>query len=133
MAIIKCKGCGDLFNSFAGPFCPKCMHEIDYKYKIVRDYLYDNPNETMEQVSQETETPEWMLMYFLRDGRLNIMNASGLIRCENCGKSITTGRYCNECTMKLGSKIQGALPKKHEQEKTDGKGRMHTGIGRDFR
>lgn len=132
MAIKKCKGCGALFDSMGLPFCGKCMQEIDYKYKIVRDYLYDNPNETIEQVSAQTDTPEWMIMYFLRDGRLNMANASGLLKCEKCGKPVTTGRFCPECAAKLGNKIQGAIPKPAapKREEINANGKMHTETGR---
>ncbi len=126
MAIKKCKGCGEIFDMVSLPFCNNCAKEIEYKYKIVRDYLYDNPNETIEQVSVETDTPEWMIMYFLRDGRLNMSSASGALRCESCGKPVITGRYCNECMVKLGSKIQGAIPKPQQSTGDDGRGRMHT-------
>ncbi len=128
MAIKKCKGCGSLFDSTGLPFCGRCMQEIDYKYKIVRDYLYDNPNETIEQVSESTDTPQWMIMYFLRDGRLNMANASGLLRCEKCGTPVTSGTYCQECAAKLGNKLQSAIPKPKPRENNvlDAKGKMHT-------
>ncbi|MDO5111901.1 MAG: MerR family transcriptional regulator [Clostridia bacterium] len=108
MAVKKCKTCGALFDSIGTPFCPECVKEMDYKYKVVRDYLYDNPDQSVEEVAKATETPEWMIMHFLRDARLTMKNASGLIRCEQCGRAITSGRFCDECAIRLGSKMKGA-------------------------
>lgn len=108
MALKKCKTCGTLFDSIGTPFCPACAKEMDYRYKVVRDYLYDNPDQSVEEVAENTETPEWMIMYFLRDARLTMKNASGLIRCDQCGKAITSGRFCDECAAKLGMKVRGA-------------------------
>ena len=54
MAIKKCKGCGSIFDGIT-PYCSRCMQEIDYRYKNVRDYLYENPDETVDQVSEATD------------------------------------------------------------------------------
>lgn len=106
--MLKCKICGKLYQPCGFPFCNKCMQEMDDKYKIVRDYLYDNPNATIEEVAQETEVVERMIVHFLREGRISMVNASGLLRCETCGAPIKTGRFCAECTRKLESKLTKA-------------------------
>lgn len=125
MAIKKCKGCGSLFDGTIAPFCARCMQEVDYKYRNVRDYLYENPDETVEQVSKATDTPKWMIIFYLRDGRLNIKDASGYIRCEQCGKAITTGHYCQDCATKLEKKMHGNTSVKRDDKRSN-EPRMHT-------
>lgn len=124
MAIKKCKGCGSIFDGIT-PYCSRCMQEIDYRYKNVRDYLYENPDETVDQVSEATGTPKWMIVYYLRDGRLNVKDASGYIRCEQCGKPLTTGRYCPDCMVKIEKKMQGATIKRKDNKGEEGP-KMHT-------
>lgn len=128
MAIKKCKGCGCLFDMYSMPFCNKCMQEMDEKYKVVRDYLYENPNATVEQVNRDTETPEWIIMYFLREGRLSMANASGYLRCEQCGKAVTSGRVCPECAKRIGGKIQAAIPKSAPKPKAEPSGGKSSGM-----
>lgn len=110
----KCKLCGNLYQQIGFPFCNKCMREMDDKYRKVRDYLYDNTDATIEEVAEGTGVDERTIVYFLKDGRLQMKNASGVLRCEQCGASIKTGRLCAECIRKLGQKLDSLNPKKEE-------------------
>lgn len=137
MQLIKCKWCGKPFQSFGPSFCPRCMNELDEQYKPIRDYLYDNPNATIDQVIEATGVTERVILYYLRDGRLQMANSNGLLRCEQCGAAINTGRLCEACTSKLEERIvkpfQERITKMRNQEQQDGSktSRMHTYRDRD--
>jgi len=117
MQLMKCKWCGRPFQSMGLPFCPKCMAELDEQYKPVRDYLYDNPNASIEQVVEDTGVSERVVLYYLKDGRLRMVNASGLLRCEQCGASIDSGRFCEKCQGKLEQRMVQPIRNRMNQEK----------------
>lgn len=133
MQLIKCKWCGRSFQSYGYNFCPKCVQELDEQYKPVRDYLYDNPNATIDEVMEATGIAQRVILYYLRDGRLQMANSSGLLRCEQCGAAINTGRLCETCTGKVEARIVKPLQermakmRKQEQKQDGGAGsRMYT-------
>ncbi len=128
----KCKLCGNLYQMIGLPFCNKCMRELDDKYRLVRDYLYDNQDATVEEVSANTGVDERAIVFFLKDGRLEMKNASGALRCEQCGASIKSGRMCADCIRKLGQKLDSLNPKKeeplkktHERDRKEVESYMH--------
>ena len=51
-----------------------------------------------------------MIKRFLREGRLEIANDEGnlVLECENCGRSIKTGRICPDCERNLASGFKSA-------------------------
>jgi predicted amidophosphoribosyltransferase len=51
-----------------------------------------------------------MIKRFLREGRLEIANDEGnlVLECENCGRSIKTGRFCPDCERNLASGFKSA-------------------------
>lgn len=129
MQLAKCKWCGKPFQSFGLSFCPKCIQELDEQYRPVRDYLYDNPNATIEEVEEATGVSKRIVLYYLRDGRLQMTNSSGLLRCEQCGEPINSGRLCDKCA----SRIEQIKPIQARTAQTrrddDGQSKMH--INRD--
>jgi ribosomal protein L32 len=63
----------------------------------VRDYLYENDDANIAQVSEATGVEEKIILEFLREGRLELKEPSIDLTCERCGKPITSGRMCKEC------------------------------------
>lgn len=95
----NCAKCGRLFGYSGSPFCSFCIEEEEDKYKVVRDYLYDNPGSSVVDVSEATGVPTEMIMKFLREERLQLSsdNANMLLECETCGRPIVSGRFCQNC------------------------------------
>ncbi len=124
MAVAKCKSCGVLFQQISVPFCPECASKMEDEYKIVREYVYEHPSATIEEVTTETGVEEWEIIYFLKDERLSIVNATGLLRCEQCGKPIKSGRFCEGCMNLFGSKLNAGI---QQMQGSSQQGlRMHT-------
>lgn len=97
--IRNCKRCGRIYTYIGGPpICPTCIEQDEADFRRVKEYLYNNPGASMSEVSEVLEVSVEKITRFLKDGRLEIVGDSNLIlECESCGKSIKTGRYCQEC------------------------------------
>lgn len=119
MQLIKCKWCGKPFQSMGVSFCPVCIQELDVQYKPVRDYLYDNPNASIEEVMEATGASEKTILYYLRDGRLQMVNSSGLLRCEHCGAAINSGRLCEKCSNKVEERLVKPMQARMAQKKAE--------------
>lgn len=130
----QCKMCGQIFNYVGNMFCGNCLREMDEQFRVIKDLLYKNPNLTIGQVVEETGVDEKIVFYLLREGRLEMKAASGVLVCESCGAPIQTGKLCKKCSSELSNaleKIRNRPPEQPDQKKQDaGKGKMRTYVDR---
>lgn len=127
---INCDKCGRMFQTIADiKLCSRCRESDDDLFKVVREYVYDNPGATVPEVSEATEVTEKKILAFLREGRLETKGDSMLIDCQKCGSPIASGKYCNNCTNEMSNglrdaakKIQAEIAPKNDGKKTVGKG-----------
>ena len=117
--------------------CPDCITKIDRDYITVRDYIYDNPHNHIDTVSEETGVEKAVIMQLLKEGRLTLGSAGeeGLLRCEMCKEPITSGRMCTACKSKVASTMKKNIgsgkpdqPEKKEEKPGKNIARMHTDI-----
>lgn len=106
--IRTCRRCRKLFNYIASPYCPRCVDEIDREYRVVRDYIYDHPNEGIKEIADATDVDERVILELLRDGRLELDSGSAALQCERCGSNISSGRYCGYCQSMLSNELKRA-------------------------
>lgn len=106
----NCRKCGRIFNYIGSPICPLCKEKDEDDFKKIKDYLYENPKASITQVSSELDISIEKIKRFLKDGRLEIADDEGnmILECENCGRSIKSGRYCAECERVLASGLRSA-------------------------
>jgi flagellar operon protein (TIGR03826 family) len=106
--IRNCKRCGQVYNYLGKPICPDCIQSDEDDFKRVKEYLYKNPGTSMSKVSEDLEISVQKITRYLREGRLEITGdeANLILSCESCGKSIRTGRFCNECSGGLARDLQ---------------------------
>lgn len=112
MDLVNCKDCGRTFASESGEaYCRRCRNKnVENEFKIVREYLYDHPGATVAEVSEETGVAETIIMKFLRDERLEIIeDENALLSCQKCGKSIKTGKLCDSCKNEMKSELTKVL------------------------
>lgn len=123
MQTLSCKICGKLFNYMGGmKLCPSCTNKMEDKFQEVKEYIYDNKNATIQEVSRECEVPTQQIQRWIKDERLAFADDSPLcLQCESCGASIKTGRYCSECKKKLEEGL-GSL---YQQPKVEKKKTSH--------
>lgn len=107
----NCRKCGRIFNYIGGAqICYACRQMEEEDFQRIKKYLYENPGATITQVSTDLEVSIEKIKRFLREGRLEITGDDGniILECENCGKSIKSGRYCAECERNLTSVLKTA-------------------------
>lgn len=96
---ISCKICGRFFESEAqSEYCPECKKNDDIMYTKVREFLLEKPRSSIFTVTSELKIPVKVIKRFLREDRLEIVESNNnFLKCERCGKSISSGFYCKEC------------------------------------
>ena len=106
----NCRRCGRIFNYIGSPICPLCKEQDEDDFKRIKDYLYDNPKASITLVSTDLDISMEKIKRFLKDGRLEIADEEGnmVLECENCGRSIKSGRYCPDCERTLASGFRNA-------------------------
>lgn len=123
MDVINCRGCGRLFNSLTRVrLCPNCQAQLEEKFQQVKQYINDNPGSTIESVSKECDVTAKQIKQWLREERLTFSeNSVHGIECEQCGKMIRSGRFCEACKTKLQTEFKNAtytpLPEAKKQSR----------------
>lgn len=119
MEVRNCKGCGTLFNFIGGaPLCANCQKDLEKKYEEVKDYLYDNPGASIQQVSESNDVSVAQIKKWVREERLEFTADSAIaLDCENCGKAIRTGRFCALCKDKMSTRLGGLYSEKKPEPK----------------
>jgi hypothetical protein len=110
-----------LFNALGNEkMCPSCKKALEDKFQEVKSYLRENPGSSVEKTALECEVSTKQIKQWVREERLVLSSPteSG-ITCENCGKPICSGRYCETCKAALMGDLMGAIdkPKKKEEPK----------------
>ena len=121
MDVRNCRSCGRLFNYIGGaPLCPSCARELDQKFQVVKEYIYDNPSATIQQVSEDNEVSIQQIKKWIREERLCFSKDSVVgIECENCGAMIKTGRFCLVCKDKLANSLNSVYQNRQPQTQRD--------------
>lgn len=103
MDVRNCRSCGRLFNYFGGqPICQACKEELEVKFQQVKEYLRENPNSSIQKVSEENDVSTKQITQWVREERLTFSDDSPVgIACESCGANIKTGRFCEQCKNRM--------------------------------
>lgn len=105
MEVRNCKQCGRLYNYIGGSYrnlCPDCIAKVEEKFGIVKEYIQEHKEAGIHQVSAECEVSVRQIEQWIREERLCFTDDSPIgIACENCGKTIKTGRYCDVCKAQM--------------------------------
>jgi flagellar operon protein (TIGR03826 family) len=107
----NCRRCGRIFNYIGGaPICSNCKEQDEVEFRKIKEYLYENPRAALSEVSTVLDVSVEKIKRFLKEGRLEIVGDDGnfVLECENCGKSIRTGRFCEICEKELSGNLQTA-------------------------
>jgi flagellar operon protein (TIGR03826 family) len=96
----NCRKCGTMFNFVGGyPLCGRCRAAEEEDFQKVKNYLYDNPGSSPPEIAKAIDVSVDKIRRFLKEGRLEIVGdvSNMILACEKCGKSIRSGRFCDEC------------------------------------
>ncbi len=125
MNLKNCPQCGKLFAADGShKICPVCRRDEEGDFNKVKEYLWDNPHATIEEVHEDTGVERETIIKFVREDRLIAegIELDLILECERCGAAISHGRFCENCQQEL---IDGFNPdlkrkdKKKEKEKRD--------------
>ena len=121
MEIRSCLNCERAFAYDDNDLCPKCRHGDDPDFKIVKEYLYDNPGADIKQVSKDTEVAIKKILMYLKEGRIVIQEGSEntALACERCSKAINMGRFCDSCIAKMQKEFSGAIEGDKKEKKEE--------------
>ena len=128
MDVRNCRKCGRLFNYIAGMgICPDCQRKSEDDFQKVKEYLLDNPSATVAVTAEACEVEVGQIRQWLREERLTFATVEGSeLTCENCGKPIISGRFCDQCKNNIAKGLNNAIAKptapKPEPPKSSGKG-----------
>ncbi|MDR2898820.1 MAG: MerR family transcriptional regulator [Clostridiales bacterium] len=102
----NCIRCGRLFAYTTKPICEDCVLQEEKDFIRIKEHLNEHPGISIVELSKETEVPVNRITKYLKEGRLEIISDEGeLLSCEKCGRPITSGRFCEDCLVKLNSAI----------------------------
>ena len=131
MDVRACRTCKKLFNYFSGPdICPDCKDALERKFREVKDYIRDNKTASIQETAEACEVSVNTIKQWIREERLQFAEDSGVgFACEACGKTIYTGRYCEECKKKVAAGFTEAIAKdkpalEEPKRKTDDRNKM---------
>ena len=118
MDVSNCKNCGRLFNAINRErICPNCQKLLDEKFVVVKEFLRENPNSSVEEVSKECEVSTKQIRQWVREERLTFSeNSMEGIECERCGTMIKTGRYCEACKLAVGNDLRSVMNKSRVEQ-----------------
>ena len=99
MDVRNCVRCGRIFNYITGyPICPNCKKELEKKFTEVKQYLWDNPHSSIQEVAEANQVDIRQIKQWIREERITFAEDSMVgIECERCGATIRTGRFCSKC------------------------------------
>ncbi|MBQ1597812.1 MAG: flagellar protein [Lachnospiraceae bacterium] len=107
MEVRNCRKCGRMFNYLGGPpICAACRKDAEMLFQKVRDYIRDNPKASISQICEDCGCTNTQLRQWIREERLEFSRDSDItMKCENCGASIRTGRFCDKCKNSMADSL----------------------------
>ena len=72
MDLRNCPICGKLFVFMTRNMCPDCIKKEDEEFDLVREYINEHAEATIDEVSEATGIPPSKILKFLKEGRLMI-------------------------------------------------------------
>lgn len=128
MDIRNCRICGKIYAYDGFDICLSCRRKEDEEFKKVKAYIYDNPNASIQEVSEGTGVSVKKILRFLREGKLELKdeNINLILDCERCGAPIKTGRFCDKCKIELERELRASISNNVNKRGEYEKGEMYT-------
>ena len=118
MEVRNCRSCGRLFNYLGGQsICPSCREEVEKKFQEVKEYIRTNPHANIQEIADDNDTSTSQIRQWIREERLQFADDSPVgIECENCGASIKTGKYCDNCKTSMANAFASTFRKQKDSD-----------------
>lgn len=100
----NCAKCGGVmvFKGVGEYQCEECGFLDWDDYGKVRNYIEKHKGATASEIESEIGVSQRSIRKMLRESRIEIAEGSKtFLHCELCGKEIRSGRFCEECEIKV--------------------------------
>ena len=123
MEVKNCRKCGRIFNYIGGmPICPMCKENLEKKFEEVKNYIRENPQSGIPDISRDCEVETGQIQQWIREERLVFADDSPVgIPCERCGTMIQSGKYCEKCKAELAHGLSDSIAKPEAAPKPERK------------
>jgi len=105
----NCLRCKKLFPRIKDPICEDCIKKDEKLFDNVKKYLEEHPTSTVQVLSNETGASTKKILAWLREGRLEMVETTGDLKCRQCGVDLTTGQFCDSCINEINRQIDGMI------------------------
>lgn len=102
--LANCSNCDAVYVKNIRNICQKCYQEEEAAFETVYRFLLPRKNReaTMIDIVEATGVEERLIIKFIKEKRLRTSQFPMLAYgCEKCGKNITTGNICTDCSQEL--------------------------------
>lgn len=106
---VHCPDCGGVmvFMGVGEYKCEDCGKVEWDDYGKVRAYVEKHKGATMVDVELETGVKQKAIRKMLREERLEVTaDSKTFLRCEVCGETIRSGRFCAKCKVNVNRRIE---------------------------
>jgi predicted amidophosphoribosyltransferase len=109
----NCSCCGRVFTRSPGgsDVCPACVKENDDNYHKIFEFFSRKPTSSAQEIADETGIDIKEIYRYVRENRLQLAKADGVVTCETCGIPIVTGEICDSCRGKLAQELRENIEK----------------------
>ncbi len=99
MANYECARCHRFFEKVAfEEVCPVCFPVEEEEFRAIKEFLTKYPGSSSNEVMQQIGVSLKSIRRYLKEDRLEIVGENkGFIRCEMCGRPISSGYFCENC------------------------------------
>ncbi|MCZ8514869.1 flagellar protein [Paenibacillus filicis] len=98
----NCHRCGKVYLKNLHGMCPNCIKDIEAQYEKCLNYLRENRQCNIYDLSEATGVEVKQIIKFIREGRISIKNHANMsYDCEICGTPIKEHAICESCRTRL--------------------------------
>jgi len=102
----NCPRCGKVFVKIREPICDQCVKEEEQIFEKVREFVRENPDLSIKEVSDACDVQVKRILQYIRDGRLEAsVGIQSEVACSKCGKPIKSGRMCEQCVLSVNFQV----------------------------
>lgn len=104
-----CVKCGGVlvYKGIGEYQCEECGEKEYDDYGKVRNYLEKHRGANVAEISGATDVSHKAIREMIKEKRFEIIdNRGGYLRCEMCGESISSGRFCSKCEEKYHRSVE---------------------------
>lgn len=98
LKLIACRGCGMVMVKLSRDICQGCFQKEEDLFISVRDYVRTNPKCKVGEIAEALDVRVEQVNYFIKTGRLERTGVNVEHPCQTCGRVISTGLICPDCS-----------------------------------